>query len=130
MTPPHIKRFEKKYKRAADAISRLDVDQELREQAAEKMTEAFEGLSDFRSDLFQHLASDPLCPCAGPSVQDFEEPCPHAREIRVAMHLSEAPDGRSAAWQKRRPVVRCVSCGARAFVPGFAEEQDRQAATR
>lgn len=107
---PAMKRFEKKFRAAADAISRLDVAQEDRERVAAALAEAFTGQPDFKAQLFAHLASDPVCACAGPGEG---EPCPHGREIRVSMHLSTAPNGRSAAWRKRKPTVRCIECGTR-----------------
>lgn len=109
MASPASKRFKRKYGAAADAVSRLDIDQEVREQVAGALAGAFAGQPDFDAEIFRHIASDPLCACAG--VPDFG-PCPHGREIRVSMHLSSAPDGRSAAWAARKPLVRCVSCGA------------------
>lgn len=30
--------------------------------------------------------------------------------------LSDAPDGRSKAWRRRPPEVRCTTCGAREFI--------------
>jgi hypothetical protein len=112
-----VRRFRQNYQPIADAISRLDVDQETREEVAEAITEAFAATrhQGFNADLFLAIARDPLCACAGPSA-DGSEPCPHRREIRVAMHLRDAPDGRSAAWVSRKPIVRCVSCGAKVFV--------------
>lgn len=119
MTPPAVKRFDKKFTPVADAIARLDIDQEVREQVARAVTEGFEqaGDRDFKADLFELLASDPLVPCAGA----LGAPCPHGRELRIAMHYSEGPDGRSAAWARRPGETRCVSCGAAEFVPGYAE---------
>jgi hypothetical protein len=121
---PAMKRYQKQYGAAADAVSRLDVDQEVREQVAAALADAFDGQADFKADLFRHVASDPLCACAGPSADEFAEPCPHGREIRVSMHLSSAPDGRSAAWKREKPVVRCISCGASVFVPGYADNKE------
>lgn len=109
---PALKRYRRRFGGAADALARLDLDQEDREAVAAALTEAFRGQADFRPDLFQLTASDPLCPCAGA----LGEPCPEGREIRIAMHLRSAPDGRSAAWSRRRPEVRCVSCGSRHFL--------------
>jgi len=115
------KRFNAKYKPIADAVARMDIDQLLREELAEKLCEAFaeqrhspfawlkREAQDFKPDLFRLLASDPLCLCAG--VDD--EPCPDKWELRIGMHLSSASDGRSAAWAPRKPVVRCVFCGSR-----------------
>ena len=123
MAAPAMKRFSAKYQPAADAVARLDVDQEVRELVAEALTEAFEGMPDFRPDLFRLLASDPLCECAGPDEVAFAAPCPYGRVIRVGMHLSTAPDGRAKSWRRRRPTVRCVTCGATVFMPGYREAQ-------
>lgn len=123
---PATKRFKRQYGAAADAISRLNVDQVTRELVAETLTEAFTGQPDFKPELFLHIARDPLCTCAGPD-DDFATPCPHGREIRVAMHLRDAPDGRSEAWQSEKPVVRCVSCGAARFIPGYRENAEAYA---
>lgn len=99
----------------ADAIASADIDQEDRERLAQSIAERV----DFRKfgigrDLFVLLASDPLVPCAGHG----DEPCPDGRVIRIRMHLSSAPDGRSAAWEPRAPYgkIRCISCGAKEFV--------------
>lgn len=113
---PKTKRFQRKYQAAADAIARIDLPQEHRDRIAADLTEAFRGQPDFLPELFQLLASDPLCPCAGFG----DEPCPEGREIRVGMHLSSAADGRSQAWSSRRPVVRCVPCGSRQFLEQVA----------
>lgn len=116
--PPAFKRFMRTYGPIADAVARLDIDQEDRERVAEALTQALDGRPDFRPSTFRLLASDPLCPCAGPRETANArggfagEPCPHGREIRIAMHNTDAPDGRSFAWAQRRPTVRCVSCGA------------------
>lgn len=116
---------------ASDAIARVNIDQEAREAVAEEVAAALD--STFRRvgidvGAWTTLASDPLVPCAGASG----EPCPEGRVIRIAMHLSDAPDGRSAAWQQRAPYgeLRCVTCGAAQFIPGFAENRAAQAATR
>lgn len=123
MASPAMTRFEVRYSPIYDTIARLDIEQTLREETADKLAEALaarrpEGpawytreQSDFRLDLFRLLASDPLCPCAGFD----DEPCPEQREIRIGMHLSTDYQGRSAAWEPRRPIVRCVSCGAKQF---------------
>lgn len=108
---PAYKRFVNKWGAAADAVARLDIQQIIREEVADALTEAFRGQADFIPDTFRLLASDPLCLCAG----DLG-PCPDGREIRIAMHLSDAPDGRSEAWASRKPLVRCVSCGAGHFI--------------
>ena len=107
-------RFNKRYKPIADAIAMCDLDQEDRELVAESVTEELIGQPDFKPDLFRLLASDPLVPCAGSGG----EPCPHGRNIRIAMHLSMAHDGRSEAWRQRAPYgqIRCVSCGAKEFI--------------
>ena len=106
---PAAKRFQKRYGVIADAIARTDIDQEDRERVADAVTAALDVQQDpdFKADLFWHLAADPLVACVGPDGTG----CPHGREIRIAMHLKDAPDGRSAAWQRRRPTVRCVTCG-------------------
>lgn len=106
---PASKRFYKQYGGIADAIARLDIDQEVRERVATALTGALGGRPDFKDDLFWHLAADPLVRCAGADA----EPCPNAVEIRIAMHLRDAPDGRSAAWRSRPPVTRCLRCGSR-----------------
>lgn len=121
---PAMKRFDLKYGPIADVIARLDIDQVLREEIAEKLTNALSAgrsseepawfrreAADFKPKLFRLIASDPLCLCAGHDG----EPCPEGVEIRIGMHLSSAPDGRSQAWEPRKPVVRCVSCGAKHF---------------
>lgn len=110
---PHLKRFYEKYGPIQDAIAKLDIDQEVREHVADALAEAIglnRKLTDFKPELFRLLASDPLCLCAG----DGESECPDQTYIRIAMHLSEAPDGRSEAWAEFKPKVQCVSCGARA----------------
>lgn len=120
-----MKRFELRYAPIYDTIARLDIDQETREEIAEGIIERFgayrgvdepswfrKELQDFRPGLFRLLATDPLCLCAGFG----DQPCPEGLEIRVGMHLSSAPDGRSAAWQSEKPVVRCVSCGSKEFL--------------
>jgi len=113
---PAAKRFVRDYVPVADAIARLDIDQEVREEVAQAVADAFGKIaktaktpSDYKRDTFWLLAADPLVPCAGIDG----EPCEHGREIRIAMHLRDAPDGRSVAWRQRRPTVRCVSCGFR-----------------
>jgi hypothetical protein len=109
---PSLKRFKREFEPIADAVARLDLDQEVREQIADALTDALDGRADFRPDLFWHLTADPLCECAGTD----EGPCPEGRSIRISMHLRDAPDGRSRAWQPRKPTVRCVSCGARQVI--------------
>jgi hypothetical protein len=120
---PAQKRFEARYTPIADAIASLDLDQEDREAVAKAVADALSASGQkinpaFRHDLFVLLASDPLVPCAGFGGQ----PCPHGRVIRVAMHLSSAPDGRSVQWRQRAPYgqVRCVSCGVRWLHEGEA----------
>jgi hypothetical protein len=121
-------RFVTRYRPIYNTIARLDIDQELRDEIADRLAKAIgesfqepeqwawyrKEAADFKPSLFRLLASDPLCLCAGFG----DKPCPEQREIRIGMHLSSAPDGRSAAWAQRKPVVRCVSCGAKEFVPG------------
>lgn len=115
---PALKRFNAKYGVIADAIASVDLDQEDRETVAEAVTDALTGQQDFKPELFRLLASDPLVPCAGSGG----EPCPHGRVIRIAMHLSDAPNGRSEAWRQRAPYgsIRCISCGAAEFI-GISE---------
>jgi hypothetical protein len=117
MASPAIKRFNRKFLPIADAIACCDLAQTDRELVAEAVTDALIGQVDFRADLFKALASDPLVPCAGANG----EPCPEGRVIRIAMHLSTGPNGRSAAWREHAPYgkIRCVSCGARQFIPEY-----------
>ncbi len=105
----------------ADAISYLDLDQEDRERVAYAVADALDGLG-IPKDVFRLIASDPYVPCAGAKGH----PCPWGRSIRIAMHLSSAPDGRSAAWEQRAPYgqIRCVTCGAAEYVEGYAENSD------
>lgn len=103
----NTKRFDKEFGPIADTISRLDVDQTVREQIASALTETLRGRRDFHPNLFRLIASDPLVPCEGPGD---DEPCPYRREIRIGMHNSKAADGRSAAWTTH-PKVWCVDCG-------------------
>jgi hypothetical protein len=110
---PQTKRFNNRWLAAAEAVARLPVNQDVREIVATSLTEAFDGKEDFLPELFWLLAADPLVDCAGPGDG---QPCPHGRSIRIPMHLSSAPDGRSAVWAMRPPVVRCVSCGSPARV--------------
>lgn len=106
---PSQRRFDRKYLPLADAIARLDIDQVVREQVADALTDALRGRPDFYSKMFRLLASDPLTPCAGPGD---DEPCPHGREIRIPMHNSRSEDGRSAVWEPQIPApVRCADCG-------------------
>lgn len=123
-----VKSMRSLYENVADTVARLDIDQEERETLAEALTEAFTEARAprFTPDTFRLIASDPLCACVGPNVKANAEPCPEAREIRVAMHLSAAVDGRSEAWRSRKPEVRCVTCGAMAFVPGYREGREAQ----
>jgi hypothetical protein len=121
---PAIKRFNRRYLPIADAIASVNIDQEAREAVAEEVAHAITAAGardfpDFRHDTFVLLASDPLVPCAGTR----DGPCPHGRVMRIGMHLSSAPDGRSLAWEQRAPHgrIRCVSCGAAEFIPGFSE---------
>lgn len=123
---PAAKRFARKYQPVADAISRLDVAQADREAVATAVADAYDSMDrdapDFRRDLFWLLAADPMVPCAGPNADDGAEACPHGREIRLRWHWSGNPDGtgRSEEWRPRRPTgVRCVTCGAEVFVPGY-----------
>lgn len=122
---PARKRFLRKFGRAADEIALLDIDQEVREDVAAAVTRGLDGTADFDPTVFRLLASDPLCECAGSTHPRTGEhvPCPNGVRIRIAMHLSTAPDGRSKAWRQRKPEVRCVTCGAKQFVPGYAESE-------
>lgn len=116
--------FDQHYLPIANAIARLDVDQVTREKVATAVRNGIHEVrlngdprigqrksSGWEPDLFWLLAADPLVLCAGSKAG----PCPHAREIRVAMHLSTADDGRAVSWSLERPVVRCVSCGSIEF---------------
>lgn len=118
---PVQKRFNKEWLPIANAVARLDVDQEDRELVADALTETLRGRRDFRAELFRLLASDPLVPCAGARG----EPCPHGREIRIAMHDRGSESGRSVAWRRRPEEIRCVTCGAVEFIPGYAERSGR-----
>ena len=108
---PAVKRYVKKYGAMADAISRLDLEQTERELVASAIAAALDGQPDFRRDTFELTASDPLVACSGYG----DTPCPNGREIRIGMHNSDEPLGRSAAWRPRKPTVRCVSCGSKHF---------------
>lgn len=103
-----------------NAIASADVDQEDRERIAGAVGASLDTqLFGFSEEAFVLLASDPLVPCAGVDG----EGCEHGRVIRIPMHLSSSPDGRSEAWEQRAPYgrIRCVTCGAKKFVPGYAE---------
>lgn len=116
---PAAKRFTANYAGIADAIASVDIDQEDRELVARTVAEALSGRRDFNRETFELLASDPLVPCAGVDGEGTNrdgERC--GVVIRIAMHNSDAEDGRSFAWSERRPVVRCVSCGSRAVLGG------------
>lgn len=107
---PRLKRFDAKYLPIANAVARLDIDQTVREEVAAALTAAISAThvhTDFDASLFRLLASDPLCACPGRDGSG----CPNGTEIRVPMHLSTAPDGRSAVWAKHKPTVQCVTCG-------------------
>lgn len=115
---PAIKRFDKRYGPIADVISRADIDQVDREAIAVAMGEALTGQPDFRPDLFRLIAKDPLVACAGYTLRETGDhvACPHGRELRIAMHDRDAPDGRNIAWTPRLPEgIRCVSCGSMHF---------------
>lgn len=107
MTSPAIKRFNRDFVPLADAISRLDIGQSNRDLVAATAADALSHLRDFKPNLFRLLASDPLVTCAGTD----DGPCPDQTEMRVAMHLGSAPDGRAQSWQEDLPVVRCTACG-------------------
>jgi hypothetical protein len=118
-----MKRFNRQYLPIADAIARLEIEQTEREMIAEAIGNAISDAGprvypDFRYDLFVLLASDPLVECAG----HHGEPYPHGRVIRIAMHNSNAPEGRSEAWRHHAPhgSIRCVSCGAAEFIPSYS----------
>jgi hypothetical protein len=114
---PGVKRFKRDWQAVYDTVARLDIDQELRDTIAGHLADALRGSGQLRGtapELFRLLASDPLCMCAGPHPQAFHEACPDGRELRVGMHLSSAPDGRAKSWSRKKPVVRCMSCGAEA----------------
>lgn len=113
-----VKTVRQTYRGIYDTIARLDIDQELREQIANDLADALEEARAprFHKDKFVLLATDPLCLCAGPDAEPYKVPCPEEREIRIGMHLSSAPDGRSKAWQRTKPIVRCVPCGASLYM--------------
>jgi len=105
------KRFTKRYQPIYDAVARLStIDQEVREEVARALTISLKGQPDFKPELFQLLASDPLVDCAGSGLRRGMA-CPHDRRIRVAMHDSTSEDGRAASWRQTMPEVRCTSCG-------------------
>lgn len=118
---PAAKRFAKAFGPIADAIAVVDIDQEDREAIARSVARALEGRPDFKLELFILLASDPLVDCAGPAPR---RGCPHGRQIRVPMHDSSAENGRSQAWQRRLPEVRCVSCGAERYLGTQSERSN------
>ncbi len=131
---PGAKRFATHFEPMADAIARLDLDQEDRERVAVALADAISNevasagerhgtsqdtrvwMRGWRRETFILLASDPLVECAGPGDGTA---CPHGRVIRIAMHNSTKerplPTGRSLAWARRPPLVRCVSCGSEDF---------------
>ncbi len=126
---PEMKRFARRFEPIADVISRAEIGQVEREALADAMADALEGVArdarvdGFNRDLFWLLAADPSVPCAGPRL-DGSEPCPDGRVIRLHYHWKDNPDGtgRSAVWTAHRPTgVRCVTCGARVFSPGYEE---------
>ena len=107
---PRQKRFNAKYLPMANAVARLDMPQTVREEVAAALAAAIADTrvhTDFDAAAFQLLASDPLCACPGRDGSG----CPNGTEIRVPMHLSSAPDGRSAVWEMTKPTVQCVTCG-------------------
>lgn len=130
---PALKRFNRRYLPAADAISSAAIDQACREVVAEAVADALDGQPDFKRDLFALLAADPLVPCAG----SHGEPCPDGRVLRIRSrrwHVEFDEEGRAVestrvripfdpAWVEN---VRCVTCGAREFIPGYAEAHDRK----
>ncbi|RPI08610.1 MAG: hypothetical protein EHM63_06025 [Actinobacteria bacterium] len=109
---PRQRRFDAKYLPMANAIARLDIPQTIREEVAAALTAALADARDpdFKPRSFELLASDPLCACPGRD----DTGCPDGTEIRVPMHLSSAPDGRSAVWEMTKPTIKCVWCGMRA----------------
>lgn len=121
---PAAKRFQKAYLPVADAIARLDVTQAEREVIADAVADGFmearEGgrlHPDYNDESFRHYAKDPLGPCAGPGDMAYSQPCPDGRMMRTYRAIVP-PDG-------RRPVMRCVSCGAAVFIPGYRENTGR-----
>jgi hypothetical protein len=86
---------------------------------------AYNGIAaaeDFIHDTFVLLASDPLVRCAGYDLDGLHHECADGVEIRVRMHDSGAPHGRSTQRAERAPYgqLRCVTCGSRQHVPAFA----------
>lgn len=123
-----MSKFARRYLTIADAIARLDIEQEVREQVADEVAKALyndgKTFPHFDPVMFRLLAADPLCPCVG---SDYGY-CPTQAEIRIGMHLDtkdagtvQGPALRSQAWQPRMPEVRCISCGAKQFIEGYGE---------
>jgi hypothetical protein len=121
---PRERRFQRRYAPAYDGIAAADMDQEDREALARSVAARYlrAGAEDFMHDLFVLLASDPVVRCAGYDIDGERHECPARVEIRVRMHDSGAPDGRSTQWSERAPYgeVRCLPCGSRQHVRGFA----------
>jgi hypothetical protein len=118
---PDMKKFIARHRPVYDTVARLDVDQELREEIARRLADALDEAGEFKPgqrDTFELLASDPLVPCAG---NDIDGACPADVEIRVGMHWSGSPDGRSQAWERERPEVRCLDCGSKQFIPEYGD---------
>lgn len=124
MTAPRQKRFEREFEPIYNGIALADVPQEVREEVAGLIGRRLydeQRLSGDQHKLFVLLASDPLVPCVGHG----DQPCPDGHVIRIGMHLNfnpfdpKNPEGRSEAWEAERPTIRCISCGAAEFVPGY-----------
>lgn len=134
------KRFERNYRPIADAISRADISQIEREALAEAMADALDGIANDKSHgraaaarietgwnraTFASIARDPMVDCAGYTLRATGEhvPCPEGRSMRLGWHDSSQPNGRNIMWQDRLPTGhRCISCGAREFIPGHQQE--------
>lgn len=136
MTTPEMKRFNKHFAPIADAIASVDIDQVEREMIAKAVADGIAKAAKvvggsattqdtkvwgkgWRRDLFVLLASDPLVPCAGwddPETDEHHE-CPTSTVIRIGMHNSSDPEGRSQSWKPRAPYgrIRCVTCGSMHF---------------
>lgn len=131
MNPVPKKHLVAAAKEVADAIASIDIDQEAREALAVDTfdrlgrTTLFASIRDTLQNPYARVAADPLVPCAGYDGEATHVPCPDGHVIRIGMHLSTDeepfPKGRSKAWEQRAPYgkIRCVSCGARQFTPGY-----------
>jgi hypothetical protein len=121
---PAAKRFQRAYLPVADAIAMLDVTQREREVVADAVADGFVAAReggrnhrDYDDHLFRHYAKDPLGPCAGPGDEAYSQPCPEGRTMRTHKAILGPDD--------RRPAMRCASCGAAVFVPGYRERTGR-----